>query len=84
MQIPRIDHRNQHYFGKINLPRKLFYGHIADGKVVRDCVGRGGVVATKSDLERDFIAIQLKCYARDGARKSKDEIKYCVENFLIP
>ncbi|WP_323816507.1 PIN domain-containing protein [Cellvibrio sp. NN19] len=68
---------------ELSTEEAILFGHIADSKVVRDWVGRGGVVATKSDLERDFIAIELKCYAHDGTRRSKEEIKNSVETFLI-
>lgn len=59
----------------------ILFGRIAEGEAIRDWMNRGGTVTAESDLERDFIAIELKCYAYDGSRKSKDEIKNLVENF---
>lgn len=61
----------------------ILFGRFAEGKVVRDWINRGGVVTTESDLERDFIAIELKCYAYDDSKKSKDDIRNSVDCFLI-
>ncbi len=60
----------------------ILFGRIADSKTIRQWVRRGGLVATKDDLERDFITIELKCFAHDKGRNSKDEIAESVEKFL--
>ncbi|WKD51034.1 GapS6b family protein [Microbulbifer spongiae] len=67
---------------EISTEELVLFGSIAENSTIKSWMENGGKVATEGDFERDFISIELHCYASDGDARSEANIKRAVSSFL--
>ncbi|KGK42054.1 hypothetical protein LH51_10170 [Nitrincola sp. A-D6] len=67
---------------EISQEQLFILSHIAKPDDITQWLRQGGKVNTASDLEQQFVAIELLCHKYDGNLKSRAEIKSAVANFI--